>query len=327
MDRTSKVFEFANRNGRGLEIGPSHSPVAPKSQGFDCVTIDHAGRETLVEKYRGLGVAEDMLSRIEDVDYIWSGERLTELVTEQFDYVIASHVLEHTVDLVAFLQDCEEILKPKGCVSLILPDKRYCFDYFRPLTSVGRVIDASCTQDTRFHTPGTAADGAAYMCTMESVGVSWWPGADAPIHLESETLSRSDASIQESFAQREYVDLHNWVFTPSSFELLIRDLNELEFTNFSQIGGHPTRGCEFFATLRIDPAHQHTRSREELMYQIDSELFEASTAEGELKAENERLKAELAKATAANSSMRTSRSWRVTAPLRRASRLAVKAKR
>src|SRR6266566_3060251 len=41
------------------------------------------------------------------------------------------------------LDDCDSLLKKGGVLSLVVPDKRYCFDRFRPLTDVGRVIDAA----------------------------------------------------------------------------------------------------------------------------------------------------------------------------------------
>ncbi len=50
MQRSNKVFEHVNRAGRGLEFGPSYNPLAPKSEGFDVVTIDHAIRDELVGK-------------------------------------------------------------------------------------------------------------------------------------------------------------------------------------------------------------------------------------------------------------------------------------
>lgn len=331
MERIEKVFEFVDRDGRGLEIGPSHSPLAPKSAGFDCVTVDHASKEVLTTKYRGLGIAEDMLDRIEEVDYIWAGERLTDLIDEKFDYIIASHLLEHTVDMIAFFEDCEKLLKPGGGLTLILPDKRFCFDHFRPHTSTGRVVDAHISQDTRFHTIGTAIDSVGYMCTMESVGVSWWPGADAPLHLEAATVSRSDASVEAAYRQDEYVDLHNWVFTPASFRLLVRDLNELGFTRLRQVGGYPTSGCEFFATLKVGEDHSEQPTREALMFAMEREVHEGSFATDnsvgavalkELRVENRKLRAQLSKSKKATKAIKKSTSWQITRPVRKLSRTA-----
>ena len=40
-------------------------------------------------------------------------------------------MIEHTPDLIAFLADCDAVLKDTGVLSLVIPDKRYSFDRFR----------------------------------------------------------------------------------------------------------------------------------------------------------------------------------------------------
>ena len=59
-----------------------------------------------------------------------------------FDAFVASHVIEHTPDLIAFLDSAAALLKPEGVVVLAVPDKRYCFDYFQPLTTTGQIIES-----------------------------------------------------------------------------------------------------------------------------------------------------------------------------------------
>jgi len=66
-----------------------------------------------------------------------------------FDAFIASHVIEHTTDLIGFLDTAETLLCPSGIVILAIPDKRYCFDYFRPLTTTGEVLCASASRRSR----------------------------------------------------------------------------------------------------------------------------------------------------------------------------------
>jgi hypothetical protein len=102
--------------GKGLEIGPSHSPIVPKSQGFNVEILDHATAPELKEKYKDLGIPDDKLQNIEEVDYVWSGESLVELTGKQsyYDYIIASHVVEHTPDLVSFLSQCQVMLNRRN---------------------------------------------------------------------------------------------------------------------------------------------------------------------------------------------------------------------
>ena len=73
-----------------------------------------------------------------------------------YDWIVASHLVEHTPDLIGFLNDCDSLLKENGVLSLAIPDQRYCFDYFRPLTGIGHVIDAAQNPRKR-RSPGSAA--------------------------------------------------------------------------------------------------------------------------------------------------------------------------
>src|SRR5690554_6470647 len=82
-DRRAILLSMLDRDGRGLEIGPSHNPVAPKREGFRVEVVDHADRATLVGKYRGHGVDVDL---IEDVDFVWSGESYAELTGQSSHY-------------------------------------------------------------------------------------------------------------------------------------------------------------------------------------------------------------------------------------------------
>ena len=74
--RKARVLAGIDRNGFGLEIGPSHDPLAPKSEGYKVHVIDHASREELLVKYQPHNVP---LDRIEEVDFVWRGQTYLEL--------------------------------------------------------------------------------------------------------------------------------------------------------------------------------------------------------------------------------------------------------
>jgi len=57
-------------------------------------------------------------------------------VLSRFDYCLASHVIEHIPNPIAFFQSIAHLLKPGGVLSLAVPDKRYTFDFFQPAASV-----------------------------------------------------------------------------------------------------------------------------------------------------------------------------------------------
>ncbi len=159
------------RQARIIEIGPSFNPVAPKADGWNAQVLDHLTREGLVTKYRGhRGVEVD---RIEEVDFVWSGGALIDAVPPHlhgtFDALIASHVIEHTPDLLAFFNAAETLLQPQGTVVLAIPDKRYCFDYFQALSTTGQALAAHRELRSR-HRCQTAFEHMAYVVANDGVG-------------------------------------------------------------------------------------------------------------------------------------------------------------
>jgi 2-polyprenyl-3-methyl-5-hydroxy-6-metoxy-1,4-benzoquinol methylase len=107
-----------------------------KKQGFQVHVLDHCDKEALMKKYRRHEIA---VENIEEVDFVWDGRPYTKLIGRRhiYDWIIASHVLERTTDLIGFLNDCDSLLKKAGVLSLAVPDKRYSFDHFRPITGIG----------------------------------------------------------------------------------------------------------------------------------------------------------------------------------------------
>jgi 2-polyprenyl-3-methyl-5-hydroxy-6-metoxy-1,4-benzoquinol methylase len=168
MTREEIILKHIKRDGRGLEIGAGCAPIAPKKQGFH--VLDHCDKKALIEKYRPHGINVD---NIEEVDFVWDGRSYTELVGRRhvYDWIIGSYVLEHTTDLIGFLNDCDSLLKKERVLSLAVPDKRYCFDHFRPLSSIGRVIDAA-RNPQKIHSAGTVAE---YFLSLVSRGgrIAW----------------------------------------------------------------------------------------------------------------------------------------------------------
>lgn len=248
MDRKEFISQQLDLCGSGLEIGPSHCPVVPKSSGHDVRILDHLNREGLVEKYKSHGVD---LGKIESVDFVWSGETYKDLVGEThcFDWILASHVIEHTPDFIRFLEDCDSILKEDGMLFLAVPDKRYCFDHFRPITGVSRLVD-SFYENRKCHSPGSIAE---YYLNVISKGgkISWEKGhvGDVKFIHGSEEARLSMLTAKD---RNESVDIHSWCFVPSSFRLIMMDLYTLGLTRLRESSFFPTRGGEFFLTLSRD---------------------------------------------------------------------------
>jgi len=267
MTREEKILSQINIDKPGIEIGPSHAPLAPKKAGFNVHIIDHLTKEQLIEKYTGHGVA---LDNIEEVDFVWKGQSYTELTGRPgyYHWAIASHVIEHTPDLIGFLQQCEEILTEDGILSLVVPDIRYHFDYFRPVTGISKVIDAYYQKHT-IHSAGTVAEYTLNVCTRGGQ-IAWHEGADAGLSL----LYPAGAAyehMQRVIQQNEYFDFHAWSFTPTSFRLLIQDLNDLKFISLKEVCWYPTAGCEFYISLG-KKGHGFEGDRLDALKKIKAEL-------------------------------------------------------
>lgn len=267
MDRRQKALRHIDKAGFGVEIGPSHSPLAPKREGYQVQVIDHMSRAQLVAKYTGHNVN---LDNIEEVDFVWSGQSFADLTgrPKHYDWAIASHVIEHTPDLIGFLNDCDSLLKDQGVLSLVIPDKRYCFDHYRPITGLARIIDSHYRQD-KIHSPGTAAE---YFLNVVSRNgqIAWAAGMDGPLRFVH-SLDDAVSNMRRVLQDKLYLDLHSWCFTPHSFRLIIHDLCSLGLIALREIDFFPTAGCEFFVTLGRS-GKGIGFSRQELLDEIAREL-------------------------------------------------------
>lgn len=267
MDRKEKILSHIDAYGVGVEVGPSHNPVAPKREGFNVHIIDHLSREGLIEKYRAHSVN---LQAIEEVDFVWKGESYSELTKKEkfYDWIIASHVIEHAPDLIGFLNDCDSILKDDGVVSLVIPDKRFCFDHYRPVSAISKIIDASFSKNT-IHSPGTVAE--YFLNVVSKSGVIAWDASTCGEFNFVHTLDDAVNGMKSVVNDRAYLDVHAWCFVPHSFRLLIHDLYSLGLIPFQEVGFFPTAGCEFYVTLGRK-GQGVKKSRMEMLDVIESEV-------------------------------------------------------
>jgi SAM-dependent methyltransferase len=250
--REVSLLAGATPGARILEIGPSHAPVAPRSAGWDTTVVDHADRAGLVAKY-GKDPNVDT-SRIEEVDIVWSDGPLDAAIPAErhgtYDVLVASHVIEHFPDPVGVLRAAGRLLRPDGgTVSLAVPDKRYCFDFFRPPTTTGKLLGAHRDSRAR-HTAADIFDNHAYLSELD--GVTGWgfepSGGARPRKPLRVAWERFQAAREEPGAP--YEDCHAWVFTPASFELAILELAELGVIDWRVERTLPQPGVEFIVHLK-----------------------------------------------------------------------------
>jgi len=59
---------------------------------------------------------------------------------ESYDFVLCSHVIEHSANPLRFLEECKRVLRSGGDLVLILPHKDGTFDHRRPVTALEHLL-------------------------------------------------------------------------------------------------------------------------------------------------------------------------------------------
>jgi len=268
MNRKKRLLSLFETTGLGLEIGPSFNPLLPKREGYNVESLDHLNAEDLIDKYSDAPGVD--ISNIEPVDFVSTGSSvfLAIGIEHRYDYIVASHVIEHTVDFVGFLKDCERLLKTDGVLVLAVPDKRFSFDVLRSLASVGDVLQAHVDGRTR-HSPGAIFDEVAYNCLRG--GALAWKSANSDELKFFSTLQEAKAIFEATQNDSQFRDIHAWQFTPSSFRLLVSDLSEIGYIRLRESRFYDGGG-EFFVVLSRNGSGAGV-SRMSLAQQTISEQF------------------------------------------------------
>jgi hypothetical protein len=329
--RVAQLRTMFNVDGIGLEIGPLHSPVAPKREGFRVEVLDHATAAGLRAKYAADPHVDT--AAIEEVDFVSDGRPLHEVVGtgRVYDWIIASHIIEHLTDPIGFLRDCEALLRPGGRLVLAVPDRRKCFDALRPVSTLGALLDAQAEKRSR-HRPGALFDSAAYSARL--AGSHAWSDYDSGTPDLVGNAAEGMALFQQGQAGATYIDAHGWVFTPASFRLLLLDLLALGRTGLREASFLPSPGCEFFVALATDgvgcPLDRSELARAMLAEagagaappdaipaaSGADDVPAAEEALAELHDELEATRQEAGRLREEVAALRASTSWRVTIPLR-----------
>ena len=276
MNRSEILLRSLSKSSKVIEIGPSYNPLAAKRDGWNVFTVDHDDRDGLVAKYAGNPTVDT--SRIEDVDYVWRGGSMLDVVPTAehgiFDAFIASHVIEHTTDVITFLKAAESLVRPDGVIILAVPDKRKCFDLFRPPSTTSSALLAYHERRTR-HTAATHFDSAALIANKDSD--AGWTIDDTRQPRLASTLSGM-AEHWKLGLRPDYVDAHNWIFVPASLQLMVLELSGLGYLDLRVEECMENPLTEFYSWLRrgkeqLSPDEMQTR-RLDLLSRQTIELAE-----------------------------------------------------
>jgi SAM-dependent methyltransferase len=315
-EKRAKVLDGLRLDGLGLEVGAGYGPLAAGQPDLNCRSLDHLDQAGLQARFAD---TDNDMSLVPPVDYVWNGERYLDLVGEtRFDWIVASHVIEHVPDMIGFINECADILAEGGVLSLVVPDKRRTFDIYRPLTGLGGLIDAHL-QGRRLSSPGLTAEFAFNLAKLDGRDIWTENDSGAPEFELDEWWAKHE---MEKAVSGAYIDIHAWVFTPSSFRLLIEDLNALGFIGLREARFEAGGEHEFFIQLSLNgqgpDVGRETLSRRTLLEQPEAIVadlpLEALPLVSSLEAENAALKRSL-------DEIRGSTLWKLGAPLRQLGRM------
>jgi SAM-dependent methyltransferase len=238
---------------RGLEIGALNNPT-PMPNDISVEYVDYASTETLQQHPH-----EDTIRRadIVEVDHVWPGSGSLAQICGRadYDFVIASHVIEHVPNVLGWFEGIYNVLRPGGVFNLAIPDRRYTFDIRRKESTLGEMVEAYLHSYTR---PSVRQlFDHTYDAAAVAPGAPWSPTFDlnsTPRYSGDAALDLAFSQSRMAIAQGRYFDSHCWIFTPWSFLDRIEGAIKLGLFPFtiSDLAETQRGSYEFFVSLRKD---------------------------------------------------------------------------
>ncbi|RII29169.1 MAG: methyltransferase [Geobacter sp.] len=146
----AKSFKFCRqflKGKNGFEVGGPSSifssagmmPLYPIVARIDNCNFSHSTtwEGDLAE---GLNYHFD-LHRPPGFQYIREATDLKGIESDQYDFVLSSHNIEHLANPLCALREWQRIIKPDGLLILVVPHKEGTFDHRRPITPLMHIID------------------------------------------------------------------------------------------------------------------------------------------------------------------------------------------
>lgn len=181
-DFAGKAVELCK--GLGIEIGALHRPMPLDAQ---VIYLDHYKTEELRRTYAG----DPRVSAIRQVHVAWNDGRYPFFDDNAFNFVINSHVLEHVANPGKQIEEWLRIIQPGGILYMIVPDKNYCFDRRREVTTVKHLLyeyannisEITIEHYEDFITNTNGEDGISRDVSIEAIQCAW--EAQGSIHVHT----------------------------------------------------------------------------------------------------------------------------------------------
>ncbi len=182
--------------GHGLEIGALHQPAQLPN---DCTIeyCDAASREELSSFFPELNI-DDFVK----INYICDLDKqgLSLFKTEQYDFLIINHVIEHVANPIKVIEELFRILKRNGKLVISAPDKDYTFDKHRGLTSFEHLL-------SEYKENVTTVTDAHYLDFLKAVHPELMSGSPESLaaHIQNVRNRREHAHVWDSLSFQDFM--------------------------------------------------------------------------------------------------------------------------
>ena len=230
-------FDLINKDKLILEIGPLCFPISNVNN-KNVKVLDYFSREELINNYKN--DSSVIIENIVNVDYVCRNYKLySDFIDIKFDYCISSHNIEHAPCTITFLKNISSILMKNGFIFLAVPDCRFCFDRFKPRTTIFDTLknyfnktdkpqDLSLLYDKYFATHNYSSDHwEMFSKQYQNIFVNINEQEDFMISKKDNIIN--DINIIKKIIEDNnqiYIDSHCQRFTPFSFEFILDILYE-----------------------------------------------------------------------------------------------------
>lgn len=202
----------AGLHGTGIEFGAGASPFPVPLR---CHTL-YADAYTF-DALRANMYPGQTIQQIVRPDFVTDLQTLRGVADDTLDFIVACHVIEHTVSPITALKSCWRALKPGGELIMVVPDMHKTFDRARELTPLQHLVEDH-------YVPSRERDRQHFM-------EFYTKAFNVP----------SDAGIEKFVSTKhdEGSDIHYHCWTYESFLEMVAWVSEHEAA-WSQVWSHPT---------------------------------------------------------------------------------------
>lgn len=227
-----------------LEISPFSNPLLRGDNISYFALGDSACLKAIALSYQRSGLLSFNPENVPDKIHFVSPNGDLSIVNQQFDFVVSSHVVEHVYDLASHLIAVQKLLKLGGQYILFIPDKRYTFDYFKPLSTFADVLDVYYLPIHKLRLKNII-EGMFFLTHNDPV--RHWAGDHGC--LEPYDFGKIGYALEQI---KEFPDIHHiWTVTDEAFLAIVECLNKINIMQLrcSEVYPAPQNTNTFYAVL------------------------------------------------------------------------------